>query len=67
MLGVTTPLTPSLVQFASDCESDQMRKDIDKLLDPIKNLHPYIKSLSEELYKHLMEVDEKMLPMQRLH
>lgn len=63
MLGVTTPLTAPLVQLASDCENDQMKNDIDKLLDPITNLHPDIKSLSEELYKQLMEVDEKMLLM----
>ena len=63
MLGVMIPLTAPLVQLASDCESDQMKKDIDKLLDPITSLHLDIKPLSKELYKQLVEVDEKLLLM----
>ncbi|NLF97536.1 MAG: hypothetical protein GX569_12410 [Candidatus Riflebacteria bacterium] len=63
MFGSMSCFTAPLVQLASDCESDQMKKDIDKLLDPITNLHPDIKSLSEELYNQLVEVDEKLLLM----
>lgn len=63
MLGVTIPLTAPLVQLASDYESDQIKKDVNKLLDPITNLHPDIKPLSEELYKKLVEIDEKLLLM----
>lgn len=51
--GASFPVSSSIVQFLSEIESEKIKERLEKLEDPISNLHSDIPQLSELIYKKL--------------
>lgn len=55
--GASFPVASSLVQLQSELDSDELNRRIQKLEDPISNLHEDVYGLSKGIYRELKNTD----------
>ena len=55
--GAAFPLASSLVQLQAETDSQEFARRLEKLEDPISNLHSDIRPLSQKFYHHIKKQD----------